>query len=221
MIHVIPDLLDADQLQRLRTLAAGKAFVDGSATNQGSRVKRNQQLEQNDREVEAAGEQVVRALFAHPLVQRIAFPKTIPMPTIARYVPGMQYGPHLDEAILQTRPKPIRSDLSCTVFLNPPEDYAGGELEIWLGSERARIKAAAGSAVLYPTGLIHQVLPVTAGERLVAVTWLQSRIPNPQHRLVLAHQMELMQRMLPKCDEGDRLLFESIRTNLQRLWCDV
>ncbi|MBD8524827.1 Fe2+-dependent dioxygenase [Pseudomarimonas arenosa] len=220
MIHLIPDLLSAEQVTLLRELAANKEFVDGRATNAQSRVKHNQQIDQQDKEVEAAGDVVVRALFGHPLVQRTAFPRTIPAPTIARYVPGMHYGPHLDEAVLQTRPQPMRSDMSCSVFLNEPEEYEGGELEIWLGSERPRIKGRAGSAVIYPTGVIHQVLPVTAGQRLVAVTWMQSRIPSAQHRHILFHHLELMHRLGPKCDEGDKLLLESVRTNLMRLWVD-
>lgn len=220
MIHLIPDLLKPDELAKLREFAANKTFVDGRATNAHSRVKHNQQIDQQDKDVDAVGDIVIRALFTHPLVQRTAFPRTIPAPTFARYVPGMHYGPHLDEALLQTRPQPMRSDLSCTVFLSEPGDYEGGELEIWLGSERPRIKAAAGSAVIYPTGVIHQVLPVTSGERLVAVTWMQSRIANPQHRHILFHHLELMQRLTPKCDEGDKLLLESVRTNLMRLWSD-
>lgn len=221
MIHLIPQLLNQPQIEALRALAARKPFVDGRATNSQSQVKHNTQIDQQDDEFKTLAETVVQALFAHSLVQRIAFPRVIPLPTLARYQPGMHYGPHLDEAVLQTRPEPTRSDLSCSVFLSAPEEYEGGELEIWLGSERSRIKPAAGSAVIYPTGVIHQVLPVTEGVRLVAVTWIQSLIPNPQHRHILFHQLELMQRLAPKCDEGDKLLLESVRTNLMRLWVDV
>jgi PKHD-type hydroxylase len=221
MIHLIPDVLDADLLREVRAFVGGKNFIDGRATNAGSSLKRNEQLDQADAEVDVFGVRMLDALFNHPFLRRVAFPRTIPAPTFARYRPGMTYGPHLDEAILQTRPQPIRSDLSCSIFLSEPEDYSGGELEVWLGSERPRIKGRAGSAVIYPTGVIHQVLPVTAGERLVAVTWIQSLIPNPQHRHVLFHQHELMQRMQGKCDETDRLLFESVRTNLMRLWSEL
>ena len=218
MIHHIPELLSIGDLERLRAFAATKRFVDGRATNAQSRIKNNQQIDQADDDVELVGDAIVRALFSHPQVQRTAFPKTIPAPTIARYEAGMRYGPHVDEAMMQTRPQPMRSDLSCTVFLSDPSEYEGGELEIWLGGERPKIKTAAGSAVIYPTGVIHQVLPVTSGQRLVAVTWIQSWIANPQHRHILYHHTEIMQRLGPKCDEGDRLLMESVRTNLMRLW---
>jgi len=221
MIHLIHDLLNAEQLTALRQFAESREFIDGRATNANSTVKNNQQIDQQDSEVEKAGDVVLRALFEHPMVARVAFPKTIPAPTIARYQPGMNYGAHLDEAILQTRPKAMRSDLSCTVFLSEPEEYDGGELEIWLGSERPRIKAKAGSAVIYPTGVIHQVLPVTRGERLVAVTWIQSLIRSAQHRQVLFHYLELMSRFSGKSDEGDKLMMESVRTQLMRLWVDL
>lgn len=221
MIHVIPDLLTAEQVAVLRRFADSREFIDGRATNAQSSVKNNQQIDQQDAEVEKAGDAVVRALFANAMASRVAFPKTIPAPTIARYQPGMNYGPHLDEAILQTRPQAMRSDLSCSVFLSDSDEYDGGELEIWLGSERPRIKEKAGAAVIYPTGVIHQVRPVTRGTRLVAVTWIQSLIPNPQHRQVLFHHLELMSRLQSKCDEGDKLMMESVRTQLMRLWADI
>lgn len=221
MIHLVPDLLSAEQVSVLRQFVESKPFVDGKATNPASKVKHNQQVDQADPEADKIGDIVVDALFANPLVSRVAFPKTIPKPTLSKYEPGMHYGPHLDEALLQTKPRAMRSDLSCTVFISGPEDYEGGELELWLGNERPRIKAAAGSAVIYSSGLIHQVLPVTSGVRYVGVTWIQSLIPSPQRRQVLMHYHWLIERMRSKADADDLLLMESVRTNLYRLWADL
>src|SRR3546814_8903562 len=60
------------------------------------------------------------------------------------------------------------SDL-CTVFLNDPADYDGGALHVELGSADPRFKEAPGVAVVYPSHTLHEVEPVTRGERLVAV----------------------------------------------------
>src|SRR3546814_11697989 len=73
------------------------------------------------------------------------------------------------------------SDL-CTVFLNDPADYDGGALHVELGSADLRFKEAPGVAVVYPSHTLHEVEPVTRGERLVAGTFIQSLIPDVPHR---------------------------------------
>src|SRR3546814_20496330 len=47
-----------------------------------------------------------------------------------------------------------------------------------------RFKTPAGSALLYATSSIHRVEPVTAGERLVAINWIESRIADPFTRQI-------------------------------------
>ena len=59
-----------------------------------------------------------------------ALPKQVFPPLFNRYTGGMNFGNHVDNAIRvhtasRTR---IRTDLSATLFLTPPEDYDGGEL---------------------------------------------------------------------------------------------
>ena len=40
-------------------------------------------------------------------------------------------------------------------------------------------------AIVYPSDTLHQVVPVTRGERLVAITFIQSRIQDPFRRNLL------------------------------------
>ena len=82
---------------------------------------------------------------------------------------------HVDEALFPSTP-PMRSDLSCTIFLNAPGDYDGGELTMQLGEQELAYKLEPGSALLYPSTTIHRVTPVTRGVRIAAITWLQSWI---------------------------------------------
>ncbi len=220
MIHRIQKLLSPEQTAEAQEFVRQAEFVDGKATNQTTSVKNNQQIDQADAEKGTVGDMIVQALFAHKSLARIAFPRTIPQPTFSRYEPGMYYGPHLDEALMSTRPRPLRSDLSVTIFLSEPSDYDGGELELWLGSDRSLVKMHAGDAVIYPTGIIHQVREITRGARYAAVSWIQSYIPSAQNRHVLSHYYQLMERMGPKADENDKLLMESVRTNLFRMWVD-
>ena len=104
---------------------------------------------------------------------------------LAKYGPGMAYGPHADAAFLPIRGRQLRSDLSCTIFIADPATYEGGELSIQLGGRQIDFKGAPGSAVIYPSDTLHQVRPVTAGERLVGLTFVESYIPNTVHRQLL------------------------------------
>ena len=112
-----------------------------------------------------------------------ALPLRAAAPLYARYVPGMAYGEHLDDPIMGGEGPPYRSDVAVTVFLSGPGDYDGGELVVRLPFGEQRVKLAAGDAVLYPAGSLHHVSPVTRGERLVAVTWVQSVVRDPALRL--------------------------------------
>src|SRR5690606_32161065 len=144
---------------------------------------------QNDPTSAEPGVLVRDALFRHQGVRAFAFPRLMARPTISRYEPGMTYGWHTDEALFPAQP-PVRSDLSCTVFLSDPGSYDDGVLEIQLGQQVAGFKLPAGDAILYPSTTIHRVTPVTRGARIVAITWIQSYIADPFRRELLSQADE-------------------------------
>lgn len=221
MIIQIKSLLDESQTKKARSFVERADFVEGRETNRSSHIKNNEQIRQNDPEQSDIASMIVHALLNNDDVLNTAFPRGIPGPTFSRYQSGMYYGLHMDEAIMNTKPKPLRTDMSVTVFLSSADEYDGGELELWTGTEPQHIKLDAGDAVVYPTGLIHQVRPVTRGTRYAAVTWIQSQIPELKHRQILSHYYQLVARMGAKADETDRLLMESVRTGLYRLWMEL
>ena len=109
-----------------------------------------------------------------------------------------------------------------TVWLSEPGDCDGGELVIELGEQQLSFKGAAGDAVLYPSTTIHQVTPVTRGQRLVGITWIQRWLAEAAKREMLLQVDEL--RNLEHNGRNDAramLLLESLRTNLFRLWADT
>lgn len=221
MIHEIGDVLNETELARLRALATQIKFVDGRATNRQSTVKRNLQVPQDDPATAEPGQIVRDAIFRNQAIRSLAFPKSLTRPTMSRYDPGMHYGPHVDEALFPSTPMMIRSDISCTVFINEPDQYVGGELEIELGSRRQQVKLAAGAAVLYPSTTVHQVLPVTQGERLVAIGWIQSFVPDAGQRNLLVQLDELIRLQHSQADARAQVLMQSLRTNLFRMWADT
>jgi PKHD-type hydroxylase len=213
------EVLTPGQVAELRRIAAAGQFVDGRISNPHSKVKRNLQLHD-----EAAYQQssalLTEAMFAHEDFRNFAFPVAMLPPLMTRYTRDMHYGAHADAAFLQLGGLTVRSDLSCTIFLNDPKSYQGGALHIQLGTARLRFKSEPGIAIVYPSDLLHEVEPVTSGERLVAITFIQSRIANTERRELLYELNEVAAleglRMAP--ENFTRL--QLVQANLLRRWGD-
>ena len=219
MFRVLTNVLNTDELDGIRDLLRSVSYADGRLTNRDSTVKQNLQAPQGD-EGNARIAQIVReALFRHADIRLFGLPRNMARATVVRYETGMAYGWHVDEALFPSTP-PMRSDLSCTVFLNPPGDYDGGELVMQLGAQQLAYKLEQGQAFLYPSTTIHQVAPVTRGVRIAAITWLQSWIPDAQQRELLIQLDEARARANPS-DLRMTVLLESLRTNLFRMWADA
>lgn len=219
MIRAMSNVLSPSELSAVRGLLGQVGFADGRITNRESTVKRNLQAPQQD-EANARIAEVVRgALFRSPDFRMFAQPRSVARATAARYEPGMSYGWHVDEALFPSSP-PMRSDLSCTLFLNPPEEYDGGELVVQFGQQELAYKLSPGSALIYPSTTIHQVAPVTRGVREVAITWVQSWVADAQKRELLV-QLEEAKARAGTRDPRLLVLLESMRTNLFRMWADT
>jgi PKHD-type hydroxylase len=219
MFREIPDLLTAAQVAELGRIAAAGRFVDGRISNPHSTVKNNLQL--ND---EAAYQQssqlMLRALYGHEDFRNFAFPVAILPPLITRYTPDMRYGPHADAAFLQLGQQSLRSDLSCTIFLSDPASYEGGALRIRIGTSELPFKGAPGSAIVYPSDKLHEVERVTKGERIVAITFIQSRIADPFRRELLYELNEVAALEGLKMDPANFARLQLVQANLLRHWAD-
>lgn len=224
MIVCIPNVLDRKALRDIRAIVDKADFVDGRSTAQGraKRVKANEQISKKTEDgTRGLDGIIIGALRANTEFQRVALPRTIRNPLISRYKPGMQYGLHVDNALMGSGAKE-RSDLSVTVFLNGPEEYEGGELTIRTHWGEQEIKLPAGEAVLYPSSSLHRVNSVTAGERIAAVTWVQSYVRSAEQREVL-YDLKLIVKKLSKIapDEEETDLAYKSYANLLRMWSDT
>jgi PKHD-type hydroxylase len=220
----IPSVLDRDELSVVQRLLSGASFVDGklSAGMVARRVKNNMELDRRSRELEQLNNLVMGKLVQHPTYRSGALPLRVAAPYYARYVPGMQYGDHVDDPIMGSDGALYRSDLSITVFLNEPSAYDGGELVINTPFGEQLVKLPAGDAVMYPSSSLHRVAEVTRGERLVAVTWLQSLVRDPSRRELLHELNSVRERLLAQAPESeDARLINKTYVNLVRMWGDI
>jgi PKHD-type hydroxylase len=165
---------------------------------------------------------VMGNLVKHPVYLNAAMPAKVAAPFYAKYSTGMQYGNHIDDPIMGPAGQRYRTDLSITVFLNSPEDYDGGELVVQTAFGEQRVKLEAGNAIMYPSGSTHRVAEVTRGERIVAVTWLQSMVRDPSQRELLYRLSQARDILLEKSKgEKETELVSNTYINLVRMWSEV
>ena len=218
MYRVIRVLTD-EEIAECRTIAASAPFVDGRISNPHNTAKQNEQLH-DPTAYQKSSELLRQALARSEEFRNFAFPFALAPPMMTRYKPGMKYGAHADAAFIQLPAGTIRSDLSCTIFLNEPDDYEGGELHIRLGDGDLKFKLKPGEAVVYPSDTLHQVIPVTKGERLVAITFVQSRVADPFRRNLLFDLNEVAALEGLKMDQENYSRLQLVQQNLLRHWAD-
>ncbi len=66
-----------------------------------------------------------------------------------------------------------RRKLATTVQLSDPNDYEGGEFQVWFGGRERFITLPRekGDVLIMPTFIMHNVSPITRGERRALVYW--------------------------------------------------
>ena len=219
MIIHVKHVLGKRELQQIRALLQDATFRDGklSAGMVAGEVKNNEELA-NEKIIAKLNAIVMNNLVRHPEYQRAVLPCRVAVPFYARYKQGMYYGEHIDDSIMGEGDR-YRSDVAVTVFLNAPEKYDGGELAIQTPYGTKKVKYPAGDAVLYPATMRHEVTPVTSGERLVAVTWAQSIVPDSECRELLYQLNSVREKMLRRnAGAEDTKCVDNVYTNLVRMW---
>lgn len=219
MFKQLFDLLSDGQLAELRQIVDTAQFVDGRISNPHSKAKNNLHL--HDQNAYQRSAQILAdALLANEDFRNFAFPKQLAPPLVTRYQPGMHYGLHPDAAIMHIGNGVLRSDLSCTIFLNDPASYEGGALRVTLGDTELRFKGPVGSAIVYPSTTLHEVERVESGERVVGLTFIESQVMDTAKRELLYELNEVAAL------EGNSMAYENftrlqaVQQNLMRRWAD-
>lgn len=161
---------------------------------------------------------VDRALKEHAVFRSAARPRAISPLMLSRCREGQTYGLHVDDALMGG----LRTDLAFTLFLADPASYDGGALIIEDPLEARAIKLAAGDMILYPATTLHQVEPVSRGERLAVVGWVQSMIREAERREMLFDLDLAVEAVFAR--DGKTPLFDRLaktRSNLLRMWAEI
>lgn len=84
------------------------------------------------------------------------------------YEGGGHYGWHIDVGPGSINHRKV----SCTIQLSDPDEYEGGDFEVWAGGDFKTIERKQGCAILFPSFLMHRITPVTKGTRRSLVLWV-------------------------------------------------
>lgn len=224
MILSLSHVLTLEELGLITSKLNTAEFLDGKVTaGQHARlVKNNTQLATQSLISHELNQIVSLALQRNSVFRSAVIPKKIRYALFCRYEAGMSYGTHIDNALMTDGQSLMRSDVSLTLFLSSPQDYEGGELTIESASGTQTFKLAAGSMVIYPASTLHRVAPVTKGIRLVAVTWIQSLVRDPNNREMLLDLDTARQALFEKYGENREFdLISKTHANLLRKWIEL
>jgi PKHD-type hydroxylase len=227
MLLRIPAVLTEQQLASMRAaLGADDApWVDGRVTagHQGIQVKQNQQIEENTDLGRAQGAVILAALERDALFVSATLPHRVYPPMFNRHGEGMHFGNHVDGAIrrIPGSDRKMRTDLSATLFLVPPESYDGGELIIRTHAGSESFKLPAGDLIVYPSTAPHRVTPVTRGCRIASFFWIQSLVRDEGRRGLLFELDGTIQHLTARGADTDGLVaLAGHYHNLLRLWSE-
>lgn len=222
MLLQIPGVLKKDELETvMRELGQG-AYEDGrvSAGLFARDLKNNLQVKRDAEVAKKCAPLILEALRRNATFYSVALPHRIHGPIFNRYDVGMTYGSHVDNAIMGEA-NAVRSDVSATLFLSPPDAYEGGELVLQEHQSERRIKPPAGSMVVYASTNVHRVEPVRRGTRVAAIFWIQSLVREESKREILHDLNEILAGLRDKLAANEQMALASIYSNLMRQWAET
>jgi PKHD-type hydroxylase len=209
---------DLDQLSWSEGMAPGALYREKIKGNHEIALQMSEGTRIADQHMQFISTKVMESKF---LRERL-FPKSLINPRFNLYTDGGFYGKHADSAFMGGARKQVRTDLSMTVFLSDPASYEGGGLELsYASGGQFTLKEPKGTMLFYPSGVLHQVLPVSQGRRIAFVGWIESQIQNPQHRDMLTEISTLCDDMMADPElalGGLHTRAMNIKHNLFRMW---
>ncbi|MGB0894823.1 MAG: Fe2+-dependent dioxygenase [Parashewanella sp.] len=220
MIKPITNLLTLEQVNSLKKLIKLGDYECGKNTAgwHAQGVKTNLQWTANDELTHELNQVLIQTLSSNSEFTALTYAKQLMPFIVSKSTQGGGYGDHIDDALMHSETL-VRTDISCTIFLSAPNEYEGGELVMTLGGVEMAYKLNAGDAIVYPSTTLHRVNPVTKGERLAALTWIESLVSAADKREML-YDLDCARKSIMatsgKSSEFD--LITKTHANLLRRW---
>lgn len=204
-MHIIKNLLTEDEVKDILENLTG--WQEGF-TNSTKEHKDNFELN-----YDRGAQLIAQRIQKHPHALTKLFMKRMTLPRFNKYEESQKYARHMDAC----RQHGVQTDWSYTLMLQPPKE--GGELEIITEGRKTKVELEAGDIVIYPSGKIHQVLPVIEGTRIAAIGWIESLITSEEKRLIITNIVESLQVLEQEGADKDLILkLNYSYHNLMRLW---
>jgi PKHD-type hydroxylase len=227
MLVTIPDVLKPEELAHIRHVLESTEWVDGRVTagDQAIKVKKNLQVPVDAPAAQELGQIILRALGTNPTFMTATLPLRVLPPMFNRYDEGMTFGAHVDGSIraIPGTGQRMRTDVSSTLFLTPPEDYDGGELVVHDTYGTHTVKLPAGHMVVYPATSMHSVTPVTRGSRWASFFWTQSMVKDDWKRHMLYDLDMSIMSIRSRLPDDDKAVvgLTAHYHNLLRCWAET
>jgi PKHD-type hydroxylase len=216
MIIRLTNLMKPDEAARIVDAFAGEAPLNSGQPLLGSAEARR------------VGGELRGGIMKNGGFSVAAMPRRMTNFNLHRMDEGMSHAVPINQAVIDAgSDNPVRADLWITLFLNPPEDYDGGELAISVSTGAQKLKMAPGDAVIYPANDYHYVEQVTRGMRWTAEAAIQSIIREEEQRNALTELWSVLNWMEKAPRETAEKLGPSYHAlkrahaNLHRYWADV
>ena len=221
MFLTICNVLEASDLAGLTARLQKQEWRSGDNTAGAiaKSAKNNLQARLHDKAGMLIHDEILSSLKRNTVLNAAALPHKYSRLLVSKMGVGQSYGLHTDNAFMGAGQSRLRTDMSFTLFLNDPQEYDGGVLEITDASGTRSAKLDAGSLVLYPSTSIHQVTPVKNGEHLVCAGWIESVIRSPLARETLFDLQNLRYELAQKqsVQSQELLVLSKAISNLMRL----
>lgn len=199
------DILHGNELRNVRSALGNVKYRDGrdTAFGRAKTVKNNLEIDNSDPEMQELTDFMASKILTDPNAYWLLFPKSISRPIINKTADGGSYGTHVDASqMTDIYGLQMRTDISFTLFLSDPDSYEGGELSIQNETGAVDIKLPPGHIVFYNSGLLHEVKPVTRGERIACIGWVESMIYDETARNALYSLREMQEVLGEHVDKG-------------------
>lgn len=184
-------VLEKDEALKIRDDLHDLGWSQGKARTEEltGTIKQNLELlPGRDGEVVTKASQLIcQNLMQQPEFQLWSYPGRMTSVKFNNYKDAGTYNRHTDAPFMGQ----VRTDFAVTVFLSDPDKYEGGVLNLETpNGDVWEVKGEPGQAFVYPCGQPHWVTPVTDGERISAIGWIESKIQEEWKRDCLAQLRE-------------------------------